>query len=481
MRDYRAAGEPTARQKANARKAQKEKQRIKQIVLPTPHPVQEIFVNWSEENPNAQCLIAPCGTKLGKSFGCTIWLLTEALSNPGLFCCWIGPTYLKCKIGYRYMRAMLPDIPDIKFIESKLEIRFGNGSVIKFLHGHDAETTVEGEAIDRFVIDEASKQTKQLFHSLLTTITQTQGKGIITGTPRGHNWYYDEFRKAKAGDPFYVWAQLKTEQSPFITKKAVEQARRLLPSYLFAQYYLAEFVSHSETFGDYSTIFDNRVRIKTKTKFWIHPDESKRAGDVVIGWDIAKKKDFSVFVAVNMVGEVVGYARFHGVGYDVQVDRLKYFAEHYFKGDRTVRYDATGVGDAVGDIIVSKDIDADIRPVVFGNRSKQEMVTSTTVAIENSWLKSPFIEDMHHEMGAYEVSVTKTGLYSYAAAEGEHDDIVSALILAVSGAFAGALSENNEKMIQEMLAGKKQEDIIADARNPFEDEIDDDFSFEVKD
>lgn len=471
------------RNKPENKPPKKRKKKIKEIVLPTPHEVQRIFVEWNLMYPDAQCLIAPCGTKLGKSFGCGLWLTTEALSTPNLYCAWIGPTYLKCKIGYRYIKAMLPDIPGIEFVDSKLEIRLGNGSFIKFLHGHDAETTVEGEAIDRFVIDEASKQTKQLFYSLLTTITQTQGKGIITGTPRGHNWYYDEFRKAQAGDPFYCWAQLKTAQSPFITARAVEQARRLLPPWLFAQYYEAQFVSHSDTFGDYSIMFDESMKLKPKTQFWIHPDPKERAKDTVTGWDIAKKKDWTVFMTVNSSGVVVGYARFHGVGYPAQVARLKVYIEKYFTGDRALRYDATGIGDAVGDIIVTEDIDADITPVIFSQRSKQEMVTSTGIAIETKWLKAPFIPELHHEMGAYEVTVTKTGLYSYAAAEGEHDDVVSALLLAVSGAFSGSLSDSNEKMIQDMLQGKtpKPDEHIAEyTRDTFFDahDDDDDFSFD---
>ena len=70
------------------------------VRFPPCHEAQKIFVNWSEQNPDAQVLIAPCGTKVGKSFGAAMWLLKEALVNPGLYCVWIGPTYLKCKIGY---------------------------------------------------------------------------------------------------------------------------------------------------------------------------------------------------------------------------------------------------------------------------------------------------------------------------------------------------------------------------------------------
>lgn len=447
------------------------------VVMPELHEVQKIFGSWSEDFPDAQCLIAPCGTKTGKSFGSAWWLLVEALTNPRFFCVWIGPTKDKCKIGYRYMKAMLPDIPEVDAVDGIVEIRLGNGSVIKFLHGRDAETTVEGEAIDRFVIDEAGKQTKQLWYSLFTTITQTGGKGIVTGTPRGFTWYYDEFRRAKQGDPFYVWAQLCTEQSPYVTEKAIKQAKRLLPAHLYDQYYRAMFVSMSTTFGDISGMFDESIKVKPNARFWIHPDPAERALDTVTGWDIAKQRDYSVFYTVNTNGKLVGYCRFRRVGYDTQVDRLKHYLHTYFSGDRSLRYDATGVGSAVGDILSSKDVDASITAVTFTNRSKQEMVNRVTVAIENDWHKAPRIEQIEHEFGSYEVKVTKSGNYTYSAPDGKHDDVVSAAMLAISGAYISAEAEKAEAAMAEIMNGSQtgDEDIYEMVATEFADE--DDVSF----
>jgi hypothetical protein len=457
--------------------------------LPDPHPVQKIFTNWHVKNPQAQVLVAPCGTKVGKSFGSSIWLATEALVTPGLYCIWIAPTYMKARIGYRYIKAMLPEHPSIQCMDGKLEIRFGNRSLIKFIHGKDAETTVEGEAVDRFVIDESGKQSKQLWYSLLTTITQTRGMGIVTGTPRGYTWYYDIFRQAKQGDPFFCWAQISTEQSPFISKQAVENAKRILPKGLFDQYYRAMFVSHSTVFGDISAIFDDKLIVKPNTKFWVHPDPAARALDTVTGWDMAKHRDFSVFYTVNTLGKCVGYARFNKVPYETQVDRLHHYMHKYFTGDRMLRYDATGVGNAVGEMIVDKDIDAAVTAVTFSNKSKQEMVSRTTHAIESGWHKAPRIEQLEHEFSSYEVSVTKSGLFSYSAPDGEHDDVVTAAMLAITGAYQSAQAEESEKVLDGLMNGSMDDDDITEAADLysgddgfFDDEKDednpDDFDFE---
>lgn len=458
------------------------------IDFPPPHPAQEIFLNWSDANPKAQVLIAPCGTKVGKSLGSAMWLTKEALVNSGLYCAWIGPTYMKAKIGYRYCKALLPDHPSIECLDGKLEIRIGNRSLIKFLHGKDAETTVEGEAIDAFVIDESGKQSRQLWYSLFTTITQTRGKGIVTGTPRGFTWYYDEYRKARAGDPFYVWAQVATRESPYVNKEAIDQARRLLPKALFDQYYEALFVSNSAVFGDLTKMYDHSLKVDHNPKFWVHPDPATRADDTVTGWDIAKHNDYSVFMTVNLKGQLVGYARFRRVPYETQVERLKHYLHTYFKGDRSVRYDSTGVGDAVGEMICDKDIDANISAVMFSNKSKQEMVSRTGIAIDTGWFKCPRIEELEHEFGSYELSVTKSGLFSYSAPDGEHDDIVSAGMLAISGAYQSSVADEAEKVLELAMNGKllkDDDDELAHVANDFsddnffDDESDDDFDFSL--
>jgi len=464
------------------------------IILPEPHEEQRIFFDWHLLHPVAQVLVAPCGTKFGKSYGCSLWLAREALENPGSFCVWIAPTYLKAKIGYRYLKAMLNIGGDfVECLDGLLEIRFCNSSFIKFLHGKDAEVTVEGEGVDRFVIDEGGKTAKQLWYSLFTTITQTMGKGIITGTPKGFNWYYDVFRTAKRGDPFYCWAHLMTEDSPYVKPKAIEQAKRLLPKALFDQYYRAMFVSSGSVFGDLSGIWEEGLKIpEGRVRFWVHPDEKERLKDTIHGIDLAKMQDWTIFYSVNVDGALTGYCRFRHTPYTRQVQRVEeYLKRFYPKTDNHIRYDATGVGIAVGDILADSEVDASVTPVTFTNKSKQEMVTRTTIAIEQGWHKAPRIEDIEHEFASYEVSVTRSGLHSYAAPDGEHDDIVSAGMLAISGAYQSCQAEEAEKLLEEIMGGKieKDEDSLGEYAKEAglkpgdddffndSDEVEDDFDF----
>lgn len=405
------------------------------IRLPAPHETQKPFVHWNVENPNSQVLIAPCGTKLGKTFGGSLWILTEALTNRNYYCAWIAPTYLKCHIAFRYISRMIPQFDFAEISKLRLEIKFANGSMIKFLHGSDAETVIEGENVDRFVIDEAGKIKKQVWYSLFTTITQTGGKGIITGTPRGFTWYYDLFQKAQAGDPFFVWRQLKTSDSPYVKALAIETAKRLLPPNLYAQYYEAQFISGGSVFGDLSLMWDHELEVKTR-RYWIHPDEKERTGLIVHGMDVAKKKDFTVIYSVNAIGKLVGFVRTQHMSYPAQGNLLAVYLSKYFSNsENNIRYDSTGVGEAFGDIIGDMNINGVIEPVIFSNKSKAEMLTKTTMAIQTGWHKAPLISVINHEFSTYEITVSKFGNHKYSAPEGEHDDVVSAAMLSLSEAY----------------------------------------------
>lgn len=432
-------------------------QPVAKIKLPDAHEAQAVFTEWEERFPEAQVLVAPCGTKVGKTFGASLWLLGDALANPGHYCVWIAPTMYKCRIAYRYMKAMLPECEWIDCKDGALEIWFGNGSFIKFLHGRDAEITVEGEAIDAFVIDEAGKQKAQLWHSLLTTITQTEGHGIVTGTPRGRGWYFDLYRQALAGNRMLCHATLKTTDSPFIKAAAVERAKKLLPDSLFRQYYLAEFVSESGVYGDLSKVWREDLVVE-RSAFWLHPDVELRKQPVCIGVDLAKRRDYTVFLVIAADGETVGYLRMRQRPYQDQVRILGRFMNYFTGEDNEIRYDRTGVGDAVGETISamvdSHDGDWTVTPVVFTNAGKQEMVSRVIYAVETGWWRCPRIPRVEAEFVNLEVSVTKSGLHSYAAPEGDHDDVHWAAALAICGAQAGIRMESQVDMIEAALSGK---------------------------
>ena len=437
-------------------------------------PGQYELVYWDHIWPKAQCLVAPCGTKVGKTFGCSLWMSKECLMTPGLFCVYVAPTYAKCKIAYRYIKKMVgaPEIANC--VDGLLEIRFRNGTILKFLHGRDAEVTIEGEGVDRFVIDEAGKIGEQVWYSTLTTITQTGGYGIVTGTPRGFTWYYDIYTKAVSGDPFFASVKISTESNPFNNSKYIAEMKRLLPAHLYMQYYEAEFNRSVSVFGDISGIWDYSLVVpRGIVKFWIHPDLNSRSKEVIHGVDIAKQKDWTVFYSVNLEGQMVGFCRFQHSPYTSQVAFLVHYIKSYFGNSdaNSIYYDETGVGIAFGDLLVEANIDAAIEGVTFTNASKNAMVMRLTLAIEQGWLRMPYIEQVSHELLSYEMTSTKTGLPSFNGGDGVHDDVVSAMMLAVANAYDTNVATQTEKLMEKIMCdgehlNDEPDDIIAYSNLP---------------
>ena len=203
----------------------------------------------------------------------------------------------------------------------------------------------------------------------------------------------------------------------------------------------------------------------------MHPDKEQRTGTIVHGVDVAKKADYTVFYSVNLKGRLVGYSRFNHMKYTSQVIRLKtYLLSFFSKSENYIKYDTTGVGEAFGDILSEANINAAIEPVLFTNKSKSEMVTKTIVAIQSGYHKAPLIRAIEKEFTSFEVTNTASGLFRYAAPEGEHDDIVMSAIMAVSEAQEMGVGSDSQKIIEEKLLGKKiEEDDIINAYENIED------------
>lgn len=266
---------------------------------------------------------------------------------------------------------------------------------------------------------------------------------------------------------------MKTEDSPFVTKEAIARAKKLLPPHLFAQYYLAEFISHSSTFGNLDLMWDESYIVKPNhEKFWLACEDSRK-DDIVHGVDIAKKQDYTVFYSINTKGQLVGFCRFQHVPYPQQVIRLKTYLTNYFgSAENTVKFDATGVGVSFEDMLEEAQLEASLFPVSFTSKSKSEMITKAVLAIQSGWHKTPRLKCIAHEFAVYELNVTSTGLHKYGAPDGEHDDVVSAAILAISSAYVNSSNTENEKLLEAALKGESLDDIIGAYSQVLEDEND---------
>lgn len=374
-----------------------------------------------------------CGTKFGKTLGFSIKAASLLLnSKRPREMLWAAPYYQNAKVGFNYIKRLLPQGTFIDNKSSLTITMIHNQTSIVFKGMNANPEAVEGNRYHHVFIDEASKMVKQAIASIRTTTTQTGAYTDIFSTPRGRGWFYEYYmRGSDTHNPDYTCHNFRTIDNPFLNPKEIEIAKRELPERLFRQYYLAEFIDDGEIFiGFRSCVEGEPVNSLGQTRYWLAPNEKDH--DVVIGVDWAKKQDYTVFTAIKVGGDVprmVGYERFQGLSYIEAIKRLRDFGSK-FKSVRDIYHDKTGVGEALDDI--AGYLPWAVNGVLFTNSSKNTMVNRLIMRFERKAIVLPNITEMINELEAFEVSVTPTGKMTYSAPAGKHDDIVSALMLAVT-------------------------------------------------
>jgi hypothetical protein len=137
-----------------------------------------------------------------------------------------------------------------------------------------------------------------------------------------------------------------------------------------------------------------------------------------------------------------------GTSYLQVVERITVVAERcVFIGHPTMVVDATGVGRPVVDML-RKRSKASLRAVTFtgGDKEKKsdayssrvpkrDLVTALEVVLQSRRLHvvpdCPLQEDLAAELQSFEVNLNARGHDTYDGASGKHDDLVSALMLAL--------------------------------------------------
>jgi phage FluMu gp28-like protein len=407
--------------------------------LPWLHPNQRKFV----DDPH-RFVVAACGSKTGKTFGLANWIIREAWQKEqGLFW-WCAPVYKQAAIAFKLIGHLLPPERYRKRAsqgEMVYELLYTNGKVRSIIDFRSADRpeSLRGEGVHGAVIDEAGYWKRDSFISVMTTLTATQGKLRIISTPKGRNWFYEEWAKGwfpdqRAKNPEYASYQLPTSDNPFVKPEVIETLRRNFTDKQFRQEILAEFLS------DGAGVFNN-ISACQKAYLQRQPLPNRR---YVMGIDWAKHEDYTVFIIMDAdLKKVVWIERFQNMDWNYQIDRAIRVAKYWNRA--SILMDSTGAGDVPFDTIGS------VYPNVEGyniynNEPKVRLVQTLQLALERGQITLPVTKgygpdedndgilselgsQLEHELMMYSGTATATGKMQYSAPEGYHDDMVIALAL----------------------------------------------------
>jgi Terminase large subunit, T4likevirus-type, N-terminal len=387
------------------------------ITLPRPHPAQaQILRDAKRFN------VVACGRRFGKT---TMGL--HRLSAPALEgypTAWFAPTFKYLAEAWRdFNRVLRPVIA--KKNETERRIELVTGGVIDFWSLEDPDAG-RSRKYKRIVIDEAAK-VRHLEaawnQAIRATLTDMKGDADFYSTPKGHDFFWKAFARGQdASEVDWACWQRPTTDNPFIDPDEVEAARRQLPERVFAQEYLATFLTDAG--GVFRNVANSIDRGRCGSRKV--PDPGKQYS---IGVDLARVEDFTVVTAVDSDGRQVFYERFNQISWERQIGSIVTACKPF----RAVVYvDCTGVGDPIFERLLNAGLD--VQPYQFTHASKGRLIDHLAMQLEQGKLRLMDIPEQENELTAYAYELTPSRNVRMGAPEGMHDDTVIALALAAWGA-----------------------------------------------
>ena len=405
------------------------------VRLYTPHKAQ-----WRMHKSKARFRVAPCGRRFGKTTMCINEGANHVLNDANAAVVWIAPVYRQCKVVYRVVKRALREVIAYSS-DTDLRIVFLNGNTWEFYSATNPDA-MRGNHWTLAIFDETADIDEIVWTEIIRpALSDTQGRAIFIGTPKGQNWFYHLYTKGL--DKILVasgqWESFKfptvaNTSIPHL-KEEVEAARQDMPSDAFSQEYEAEFLS------DASAIFhklDQCIVGVSKE----HPEryeedfvEPKKGITYIAGWDVAKHQDFSVISMLNTKTLHLDFwYRMNIIDYTEQVERIKGITDYY--NGAAILMDATGVGDAVYEM--ARNAGISVEPFVYTNISKKNIIEGLQVFIEhggeNRGFTMPNIPIVVKELMTMRHKYTPSQRFvTYEAPRGYTDDCVNSLALMKEG------------------------------------------------
>lgn len=352
-------------------------------------------------------------TKSGKTAGSMAWLFEQALflGKPGRQFWWIAPVFAQAKIAYGRMKRGLPqDLIRCNDTDQTITI-VPNGAIIAFKSGEKPDNLF-GEDVWAAVLDEASRMRVEAFYAIRSTLTATRGHVRIIGNVKGRkNWFFLGCRKAEGGEEGHEYHKIIATDAVaagVFPQEELDDARRALPDAVFRELYLCEPSDDGGNPFGLSFIRQNIAQLSNKAP-------------IVYGGDLAKSVDWTVLHGLDADGHTTSHTRFQKPWTDT-IDHIKLIC-----GNTHTVLDSTGVGDPIVEML--NKAGENFIGLKFTQQSKQMLMEGLAVAIQRGEVHYPD-GVIVSELESFEYEYTRTGV-KYSAPEGQHDDCVMALALAV--------------------------------------------------
>jgi len=190
--------------------------------------------------------VAVCGRRWGKSVLGAEEAIRAMDIKPQSKVFIVCPTREMVKdLFWDYIKGRLKQLRwRVRINENELKIhRITNGASL-LLKSADKPDRLRGRGLSLCVMDEYADMDATIWPEVIRpALSDTGGKALFIGTPKGRNHFYELFQAAANDEDWHRW-QYRTIDSPYIPGAEIERAKRDLDERTFKQEYEADFVDY---------------------------------------------------------------------------------------------------------------------------------------------------------------------------------------------------------------------------------------------
>lgn len=346
--------------------------------------------------------------------------ISVASANAGVPVAWVAPTYKNTRPLWKFALGATWHLKSsgVDINKAEREITFPNGGWLG-LYSADNISSLLGNKFKLVIVDEAARIHEDAWtEAIMPTLADLNGEAIMISTPKGRNWFWREWTKAKADGVFSAAFTAPSSDNPNPNIKAAAlKAKEMVSERSYRQEWLAEFVEDGSFFPNVEIVCTAQ------------PEEYKPFNTYVIGADWARSSDgdFTVFSVFNATTKAQAYIeRMRGQTFEAQFMRLVALRQRYNADTIVAEYNAAG-----GPIV--EQLQSSGLPVIGFTTtasSKHKIITALELAMDQKSIRLLNDETLKGELSAYEKK-DRSGIPSYGAPEGMHDDTVIATALSL--------------------------------------------------
>lgn len=404
----------------------------------TPHPGQQLM-----HRSTAKRKVVRIGRRWGKSRW-ALWELirryVEALETPAdlsLVPPWhawiVCPSFPQARQTWTELITFLPTEliwPGGIHQDERMIYLKGNENrswgQIEIKSAHDPDN-LQTAGLDFLWVQEAQDILDRAFEKMLPMLTSPgrTGYAVYEGIPSLYptHWFERNYRIAEDDGVVAEAFTATAFDNPFLTEEQlgeIEAAKDLLPERAWRRMYLAEFSEDAGYFSNISACISGDLL-----------QAPLPGASYVAGMDLGRKMDPSViFVMDSQDRKVVfHYAWDQGADWIGQREGTARICKDWNVSRLII--DATGMG---GDIFLSEmeEMHLPVEPYIIGSQAARDgLLQQLVVAMERLTISFPNITSMLRQLRAFQYRRLPSGRFRAEAPEGEHDDEVFALALAL--------------------------------------------------